>query len=79
MGYRDHYLPFCQVDDATGELTGALSAYLAHAANSLKDSDIQFEAVPYATTQAANAACPFLFHDIYNSTSVSFVRHSAGI
>ena len=53
VGYRDHYLPFCQVDDATGELTGALSAYLAHAANSLKDSDIQFEAVPYATTQAA--------------------------
>ena len=34
-------------------MTGALSDYLAHAASSLKNSDIRFETVPYPTTEAA--------------------------
>ncbi len=53
VGYRDNYLPFCAKDPKTGELTGALSDYLAHAASSLKNSDIRFETVPYPTTEAA--------------------------
>lgn len=53
IGYRDNYLPFCDADKKTGELTGALKDYLAHAANNLRDTDIQFEAVPYPTTEAA--------------------------
>ncbi len=53
IGYRDNYLPFCQADKETGELNGALKDYLAHASNSLKNSDVRFEAVPYPTTDAA--------------------------
>ena len=53
IGYRDNYLPFCAKDPKTGELTGALGDYLAHAASSLKNSDIRFETVAYPTTEAA--------------------------
>ena len=52
IGYLDDFLPFCQTDRGTGELTGALKDYLAHAVNSLR-KDIQFEAIPYTTTEAA--------------------------
>ncbi|MBR2676546.1 MAG: transporter substrate-binding domain-containing protein [Solobacterium sp.] len=53
VGYRQDFLPFCQTDKATGEMTGALKDYLAHAAYSLKNSDIQFETIPYASTESA--------------------------
>ena len=53
IGYRDDSLPFCQADPETGELTGALKSFLAHAANHLRSYDIRFEAVPYASTDAA--------------------------
>ena len=56
VGYQDQYLPFCQQDKATGELTGALSDYLLHAADRLKSEDILFESVPYPTAEAALAA-----------------------
>ena len=52
IGYLDDFLPFCQTDRGTGQLTGALKDYLAHAVNSLR-KDIQFEAIPYTTTEAA--------------------------
>ena len=53
VGYRQDFLPFCQKDKATGEMTGALNDYLIHAANSLKNSDIRFETIPYASTESA--------------------------
>lgn len=53
VGYRDNYLPYCQTDKETNELTGALKDYLAHAENNLRSSDIQFEVVPYASSQEA--------------------------
>ena len=56
VAYLDSTMPFCQADKDTGELTGALSDFLAHAVNSVKDADIQFEAVPYASIGAALAA-----------------------
>lgn len=56
IGYRENYLPFCAKDKATGKLTGALEDYLAHAVNSLKHSNISFEAVPFASTEAAMVA-----------------------
>ncbi len=43
IGYRDNYMPFCQADEETGELTGALKDYLAHATNELSSVDLQFE------------------------------------
>ena len=56
IGYREDFLPFCQMDKETGELTGALKDYLAHAANNLRSSEIVFETVPYATTEEAMKA-----------------------
>ncbi|MBP5199790.1 MAG: transporter substrate-binding domain-containing protein [Schwartzia sp.] len=53
VGYRDDYLPFCAKDPETGEVTGALKDYLAHAVNSLKNSGLRFETVAYPTTEAA--------------------------
>lgn len=53
IGYRDNYLPFCQSDKATGELTGALKDFLVHAENSLRSSEVHFEAIPYDSTEAA--------------------------
>ena len=56
IGYQEDYLPFCATDAQTGELTGALKDYLAHASTCLKNADIRFEAVPYPSTDAALAA-----------------------
>ena len=53
IGYRDNYLPFCDKDDKTGELTGALKDYLAHAENNLSNAGISFETIPYGSTQEA--------------------------
>ena len=56
IGYRNDYLPFCDKDEETGELTGALKDYLAHAINNLESSNVQFEAIPYDSTDAALVA-----------------------
>ena len=53
VGYLENYLPFCQADSHTGELTGALKDFLAHAANSLKDTEIQFRTTPFRTAKEA--------------------------
>ena len=56
IGFRDNYLPFCDQDDKTGELTGALKEYLAHAENNLDSPNVEFETVPFASTKDALAA-----------------------
>ena len=56
VGYWENYLPFCASDKETGEVTGALKNWLAHASNCLKNTEILFEAVPYPSTGAALAA-----------------------
>ena len=53
IGYRDDYLPFCDKDDKTGELTGALKDFLVHAENSLNSSNVKFETIPYESTEKA--------------------------
>ena len=53
IGYCDNYLPFCDMDNKTGELTGALKDYLAHAENSLNSIHIQFETIAYESTDDA--------------------------
>lgn len=53
VGYRDDYLPFCDQDDHTGELTGALAEYLTFAGKNLRNARLSFEPVPYPTTEAA--------------------------
>ena len=53
IGYRQNYFPFCSLDESTGELTGALSDFMAHAMNNLNSPDLDFTMVPYATTEDA--------------------------
>ena len=53
IGYRDNYLPFCSTDEDTGELTGALKDYLAHAQNTLNNSKLKLKTIPYESTSAA--------------------------
>ena len=53
VGYWDNYLPFCASDKLTGELTGALKDYLAHASKCLKNAEVHFEAIPYVSMNAA--------------------------
>ena len=53
IGYVENYLPFCQTDRETGELTGALKDFLSHAENSLRTTNVRFKTIPYLTTAAA--------------------------
>ncbi|SEF85271.1 diguanylate cyclase (GGDEF) domain-containing protein [Eubacterium ruminantium] len=56
IGYRDDYMPFCDKDNNTGELTGALKDYLVHAENKLSRSNVKFETIAYKSTEEALAA-----------------------
>ncbi len=53
VGYRAGYLPYCDVDMMTGEFTGALKDYFAYAAAALKNADVEFVPMAYATVGAA--------------------------
>lgn len=53
IGYRDNYLPFCSTDAETGELTGALKDFLAHAANNLNSPNLSVKTIPYDSTEDA--------------------------
>ena len=53
VGYRDDFLPFCNQDNETGNLTGALSDYLEFAETSEKNASLSFETKGYASTEAA--------------------------
>ncbi|WP_406040335.1 transporter substrate-binding domain-containing protein [Succinimonas sp.] len=56
IGYVDNFLPFCARDKKTGELTGALKDYLEAASTRLKNASINFEPLPFASTEDALAA-----------------------
>ena len=53
VGYRDDFLPFCDVDDKTGMLTGTLADYLEFAKTCEKNATLNFETRAYATTEDA--------------------------
>ena len=53
IGYREDYMPFCDLNDETGELTGALSDFIAHAINNQSSPYLNFEMVPYDTVEDA--------------------------
>ena len=53
VGYRDDYLPFCDFDEETQELTGALKDYLEYAAGCQKNATLKFETKAFATTDEA--------------------------
>lgn len=56
VGYLDNYLPFCDADETSGELTGALKDYLKMAADCTLNAHIDFETVPYTTVNEAMEA-----------------------
>ena len=53
VGYQDDYLAFCALDEATGELTGAMKDYLEYASGCLKNAELTFEPVAFPTVEAA--------------------------
>ena len=53
VGYPDNYLPFCDHDDKTGELTGALKDYLESASTCLNNAELSFEPIAYPSAAAA--------------------------
>ena len=53
VGYRAGYLPFCDVDLMTGEFTGALKEYFVQAAAVVKDADMEFVPMAYASVETA--------------------------
>lgn len=53
VGYQDNYLAFCAADESTGGLTGALKDFLSYASTSLKNTQIEFEAIAYPTAVEA--------------------------
>ena len=56
VGYQDNFLAFCGQDPQTGELTGALKDYLKKASVCMKNATIEFDAVPFSTTDEAITA-----------------------
>ncbi|MBR6173463.1 MAG: EAL domain-containing protein [Eubacterium sp.] len=53
IGYRNGYLPFCDTNNNSGALTGALSDFIYHAESSGISEDLKFEAIPYESTDTA--------------------------
>lgn len=51
VGYRQDYLPFCGLDDATQTLTGALLDVLTFAETCEKNAKLNFEPIPFATME----------------------------
>lgn len=56
VGYKEDYLPYCAVDENTGELTGALRDYLDIAADCMMNEKIDYVAVPYPDIEEAIGA-----------------------
>lgn len=53
VGYQNNFLSFCDKDDNTGELTGALKDYLDQASACFANTKLNFEPVAYNTAGAA--------------------------
>ena len=47
VGYQDNYLAFCDADEKTGKLNGALKEYLDQASGCFGNAEIEFEPVAY--------------------------------
>ena len=53
VGYRDDFLPFSDLDNGSGALTGALADYLSFAETAEKNAQLSFEPRAFASTEAA--------------------------
>ncbi len=52
VGYLDDFLPFCDLEDETGETTGALGDYLEFAAHSQRNGALRFEPRAFSDAEA---------------------------
>ena len=53
VGYLDNYLAYCDEDDKSGELTGALMDFLDRASGCFANAEIDFESHSYSTVSDA--------------------------
>ena len=53
VGYQDNYLAFCDADEKTGKLNGALKEYLDQASGCFGNAEIEFEPVAYPSVSKA--------------------------
>ncbi len=53
IGYRDAFKPYCDRDEKSGLLIGALADYLSFAEKKKKNAKLNFETYPFTTTQEA--------------------------
>ena len=53
VGYRDDFLPFCDYNEESASVIGALAYYLNFAATAEKNAELSFEPHAYPTTEAA--------------------------
>ena len=56
MSEREDFVPYCCLDDASGDLTGALADYLSFAETCEKNARLSFETRAFETTEAAMEA-----------------------
>ena len=56
VGYLDDYLAYCDKDDTTGELTGALYDFLSIAKSCLYNAALEFEPVAFSNAAEMRAA-----------------------
>ncbi|MBQ6126635.1 MAG: EAL domain-containing protein, partial [Erysipelotrichaceae bacterium] len=53
VGYRDDFLPYCDFNEESNALAGALSDYLNYAKTCEKNADLNFETRPFTTSEEA--------------------------
>ena len=56
VGYRKDYLPFCGLDESSGQLTGALADYLTFAETCEKNARLKFDTKAFDTYEAGMEA-----------------------
>lgn len=56
IGYQDNHMAFCAADKDSGQITGALKDYLEYAADCIKNTHLEFEAIAYPTVSDAMTA-----------------------
>lgn len=85
VGYLDDYLAYCDKEDASGELIGALQEFLSIAENCLYNASLEFEPIAFSNAADMRAALqegevdcifPAYFDRYYAEQSQMYVTNS---
>ena len=88
LGYLDDYLAYCDKDDTTGELTGALHDFLSISETCLYNATLEFEPVAFSNAVEMRAALqkgtvdcifPAYFDRYYAEQSQMYVSKSVAV